>query len=114
MCQLVISKVRWTTQYAESLSQYDAAARLLHILLHYNEEWGQEIEVGKRYNLDLGLNQTDLASLVGARRGWVNHILGEWRERGLIEYKAGHITILDLPKVQQERDSRIQANYIKW
>jgi CRP/FNR family cyclic AMP-dependent transcriptional regulator len=109
MNKLLVSKVRWTAAYAETIAQYDAAGRLLHILLLYNEQFGEEIEAGKRYVLDLSLNQTGLASLVGARREWINRILQSWRERGLIEYEAGKIIILDLPRVQQERDSRIEA-----
>jgi CRP/FNR family cyclic AMP-dependent transcriptional regulator len=114
MTTLLASKVRWTAAYAEAIAQYDAAGRLLHILLLYNEQFGEEIEPGKRYVLDLSLNQTDLASLVGARREWVNRILRSWRERGLIEYDAGKIVILDLPRVQQERDSRIEAHGTEW
>jgi CRP-like cAMP-binding protein len=87
-----------------------AAGRLLHILLQYNEQLAEEVEAGKRYVLDLGLNQADLASLVGARREWVNRLLQDWRRRGLIEHQAGRITILDLPAAQRERDSRIEAN----
>ncbi len=110
MARLLVGKVRWTASYAEAIAQYDAAGRLLHILLLYNEQFGKEVEAGKRYILDLGLNQADLASLVGARREWVNRILQEWHRRGLIECKAGTITILDLPAVERERDSRIEAN----
>jgi CRP-like cAMP-binding protein len=110
MNRLLVEKTRWTAAYAETIAQFDAAGRLLHILLLYNEKMGQEIEPGKRYLLDLGLNQTDLASLVGARREWVNRLLRDWQRRGLIEVKAGQITILDLPLVEDERDSRIEAN----
>ena len=56
------------------------------------------------------MNQTDLASLVGARREWVNRILKNWRARGLIEYRQGRITILDLHAVEKERDRRIEAS----
>jgi CRP-like cAMP-binding protein len=58
-------------------------------------------------DLDLSMNQTDLASLVGARREWVNRILRDWSKRGLIEYEHGKITILDLPAVEEERGRRI-------
>lgn len=109
LAQLLVRKARWTASYAEAIAQYDAAGRLLHILLLYNERFGEEIEAEKRYVLDLGLTQADLASLVGARREWVNRILQGWRERGLIEYEAGRILILDLPAVERERDSRIEA-----
>ncbi len=114
MTRLLAAKVRWTAAYAETVAQYDCAGRLLHILLLYNEQFGEEVEAGKRYVLDLALNQADLASLVGARREWVNRILGDWRKRGLIEYGAGKIVILDLPRVKQERDSRIEARRDDW
>lgn len=110
MTQLLVSKVRWTAAYAEAIAQYDAAGRLLYILLLYNEQFGAEIEAGQRYELDLSLNQSDLASLVGVRREWINRILGDWRKRGLIEYQGGKIVILDLPRVERERDSRIEAH----
>ncbi len=107
LLKLLVEKVRWTTAYAETIAQYDTAGRLLHILLHYTEVLGKEIDAGKRYELDLSMNQADLASLVGARREWVNRILRDWSNRGLIEYEYGKITILDLPAVEQERDRRM-------
>ena len=42
----------------------------------------------------------------------MNRILQDWRKRGLIECKAGKITILDLPRVQAERDSRTEASQL--
>ncbi|UCF85675.1 MAG: Crp/Fnr family transcriptional regulator [Desulfobacteraceae bacterium] len=104
----LVEKLRWTTAYAESMAQYDTAGRLLHILLHYNEVLGKEIDAGKRYELDLSMNQADLASLVGARREWVNRILRDWSKRGLIEYRHGKITILDLVAVELERDRSME------
>ena len=110
LAKLIAQKLRWRAAYAESIAQYDAAGRLLHILLEYTTRFGEALEPGKRYILDLALNQSDLASMVGARREWVNRILSDWRKRGLLEYDNGVITILDLPRVQAERDSRIEAN----
>ena len=110
LVHLLVAKIRWTADYAATIAQYDAAGRLLHILLLYKERLGEEQVKGKRYMLNLGLNQTDLASFVGVRREWVNHMLQDWSKRGLIEYNAGKIIILDLPRVVQERDSRIEAN----
>jgi len=109
MCKQLVGKARWTSMYAQTIAQLDAAGRLLHLLLLYNDEFGQIEEEGRRSVLDLGLNQTDLASLVGARRGWINTILQNWRKRGLVEYDSGIITLLDLPRIQQERDRRIAA-----
>jgi CRP-like cAMP-binding protein len=105
----LVAKLRWTTAYAETIAQYDAAGRLLHILLLYNERFGQVQETGKRSVLDLGLNQSDLASLIGVRREWINRLLQEWAKRRLIEHDGSKIIILDLPLVIAERDSHIEA-----
>jgi CRP/FNR family transcriptional regulator, cyclic AMP receptor protein len=110
LARVIAQKLRWRSAYAESIAQFDAAGRLLHILLENTARFGEMVEPGKRYVLDLALNQSDLASMVGARREWVNRILSDWRKRGLLEYDNGLITILDLPRVQAERDSRIEAN----
>jgi len=107
--RLLTAKARRTADFAESLAQYDAAGRLLHILLHYAERFGEELETGKRFALDLNLTQSDLASLVGVQRGWINHLLQDWHKRGLIEHRAGKIFILDFPRVMAERDGRLEA-----
>lgn len=96
MCRQLAFKVRWTTAYAETIARFDAAGKLRHLLLLYNEQFGQVIEPGKKALLDLGLSQGDLATLVGTTRGWVNEILSGWRNRGLVEFEEGRITILDL------------------
>jgi len=95
------------------ITQYDAAGRFLQILLLYNEQFGKELQTGKQYELDLSLTQDDLASLVGARREWVNRILQTWRKRGLLDYRAGKIIILDLPAVQEERDRHFEAYQVE-
>lgn len=110
LMHVLVSKLRWTAAYAETIARYDAAGRLLHILLLFNERFGEEQQPGHRYLLDLGLNQTDLASLVGVRREWVNRILQYWSKTRLIEYEGGRLIILDLARVKQERDSRLETN----
>lgn len=107
MCREITKKLRWTTMYAEAIARYDTAGRLLHFLLLFNQQFGQELDPGVRYQINLGLNQSDLASLVGAKRGWINTKLGQWRQRNLLEFNKGQITILDLPRVEAERDSLI-------
>jgi CRP/FNR family cyclic AMP-dependent transcriptional regulator len=114
LSRMLSHKLRWTAAYAESIAQFDAAGRLLHIILIHNSQYGEVLEPGKRYVVDIGLNQSDLASMVGARREWINRILSEWRRRGLLEFDNGVITILDLPRVQAERDGRIEANSGDW
>lgn len=108
--RLLVRKLRWTAEFAETVAQYDAAGRLLHILLLYNDQFGEALEKGKRYKLELGLNQDDLASLVGARREWINRLLQTWQRQGWIEYQAGKIIIHDLVRMQRERDRRLEGD----
>jgi CRP-like cAMP-binding protein len=103
MCRQLVLKARRTASYAETMARFDATKRLQHLLLSYNEEFGQMVEPSKRYMLDLGLSQSDLATLAGTTRGWVNDILQKWRRRGLVEFSEGKITILDLRKLQNVR-----------
>ena len=110
LARLLARKLRWTASYAESIAQFDAAGRLLHIILLNAERYGEAHPGGQQIVVDIGLNQSDLASMVGARREWINRILSEWRRRGLLEFENGVITILDLPRVVAERDSRLEAN----
>ncbi len=110
--RLLVGKLRWTAEFAETVAQYDAAGRLLHILLLYNQQFGEAQEMNKRYVLELGLNQDDLASLVGARREWVNRLLQTWQRQGWLEYQPGKIIIHDLIRMQQERDRRLGGDSI--
>lgn len=109
LMRVLVAKTRWTAAYAETIARYDAAGRLLHILLLFNEKFGEE-KPDQTYILDLGLNQTDLASLVGVRREWVNRILQYWSKKKLVEFEGGKLVILDLARAKQERDSRLEAN----
>jgi CRP-like cAMP-binding protein len=109
LARVLSQKLRWTSAYAESIAQYDAAGRLLHIILINNDRYGSDLPGGRRL-VPMGLNQTDLASMIGARREWVNRILSDWRKRGLLEFENGEITILDVGRVQAERESRLEAN----
>ncbi len=107
MIRLLVGKLRWTTAFVETIGQYNTVGRLIQTLFHYIEKFGKEIEAGKRYEVDLSMSQADLASMVGAGRERINRILRDWSRRGLIEYKRGKITILDLPAVEKERDGLV-------
>jgi len=105
--QFLSEKLRWTTLFSHTMAQYDTAGRLLHLILHYKERFGREIVAGKAYEVDLPLNQTDLASMVGVRREWVNRLLQKWRKSGFITYRRGIVTILDLPALIAEKNRRM-------
>ena len=55
MARLLAHKLRWTAAFAESIAQFDAAGRLLHIILQHNDQYGEVMEQGTRYQVNIGL-----------------------------------------------------------
>ena len=107
----LVAKLRWTTTYAETIAQYDIETRLLILLMQYKESMGKKIEHGTSYEIDLSTNQEDLASMVGARREWVNRLFRKWSKEDLIRYNQGKITILDFAKFKEMLDERLDLYF---
>jgi CRP/FNR family transcriptional regulator len=101
--RLLARKARWTAAIAEALAQGDASVRLIRVLLLYVEQFGEAQGEG-RYVLDWGLSQSDLATLLGVRREWLNQILSQWQKRKLLILEEGKVTITNLPRLLAERD----------
>jgi len=101
--RMLARKTRWTAAIAEALAQGDASIRLVRVLLLYVEQFGEAQGEG-RYVLDWGLSQSDLATLLGVRREWLNQILSKWQKRKLLILEEGKLTILNLPHLLAERD----------
>lgn len=87
------SRVRYTTEYAESLAFLDVNGRVAKRLLELADLYGVNRERGTE--IDLGLTQRELASLVGSTRESVNKVVGTFRDLGLIEVEGQRITVLD-------------------
>ena len=75
---------------------------MLHILRMYSQQFGEE--EGDGCLLDFSLIQEAPASMVCASREWVNHLLRDWKKRGLLEHRGGRIILLDLAEIEAERD----------
>jgi CRP-like cAMP-binding protein len=63
---------------------------------------------------DLPLTQEFLAQMIGARRPSVSLVAGTLQQAGLIKYSRGHITIIDLERVQDaacECYETVKAHY---
>jgi CRP-like cAMP-binding protein len=67
--------------------------RLARKLLELAQQHGQVETEGVR--ISLSLNQSDLASLIGATRESINKALGTFRRNGYILVEQSRITIVD-------------------
>lgn len=91
--ELLSSRLRHVTEYAESLAFLDVHARLARVLLEMGERYGAPKESAVEINFDL--TQADLATMVGATRERVNRALASFRAQGLIELRGRKIVLLD-------------------
>lgn len=95
------TQVRRLTSHAGDLVFLDLAARLVKLLLRMAAETGK---AGNRITLDLRLNQSDLASMIGASRPAVNRVLHLLATQGLIEIGKHTIVLIDLPALRRRAE----------
>ena len=98
--EVLSTRLRYTTAYAESLSFLDVFGRVAAKLLELADRYGL---AGQRegIGIDLRLTQTELATWVGASRESVNKVLGAFRDQGLIETDGQRITIVDRRELER-------------
>ena len=91
--QALTVRLRYSTLQVGNLSLHDVPSRLAHKLLELAQGYGRVTPEGVQ--IDLPLNQSDLASLIGATRESTNKALGNFKRSGFIRVEQNHITIID-------------------
>lgn len=97
--QLLSGKVRRSTKQVNSMASMSVSSRLARLLLTLAQDYGQVVEDGVA--ITTKLNQTDLASLIGATRESTNKALSIFRRRDLIGRHSGRLVIRD-PQLLRE------------
>ena len=98
LVELLSSRLRHVTEYAESLAFLDVHARLARMLLEMAERYGVQKDGTE---IDFDLTQADLGTMVGATRERVNRALAAFRAQGLIELRGRKIVLLDTNRLRQ-------------
>lgn len=93
MIQILVARVRSTTNQIESLTFQDVQGRLAFELLRLAEKHGQKNKTFTEINVPL--TQGDLATIVGAARESVNKAISHLRSLNLIAIDGTSLTILD-------------------
>lgn len=91
--KLLTVRVRNSTQQVNSLASQSVSGRLARLLLRLAQDYGEAEHSGVRINANL--NDSDLASLIGASRESTNKTLSVFRRQDLIRKNDGHIIIID-------------------
>ena len=98
--EVLSARVRYTTDYAESLAFLDVYGRVAAKLLELADRYGMEKDGGE-IEIELRLTQAELAGWVGASRESVNKVLGTFRDQGLIEVEGKKISILNQRRLRR-------------
>jgi CRP/FNR family cyclic AMP-dependent transcriptional regulator len=102
--EVLSTRLRYTTIYAESLSFLDVYGRVAAKLLELADRYGLRNDGKDGINgieINLRLTQAELATWVAATRESVNKVLGTFRDQGLIQVEGQRITILDMPGLRR-------------
>ncbi|HEY3248991.1 MAG TPA: Crp/Fnr family transcriptional regulator [bacterium] len=98
LIELLSTRLRQITEYAESLAFLDIHGRVARALLQLADRHGVE---NNGVEIDFDLTQAELASMVGATRERVNRALASFRSQGLIEMRGKKIALLDAARLRQ-------------
>jgi CRP/FNR family cyclic AMP-dependent transcriptional regulator len=90
--------VRRLTEQASDLASLDLGGRLAKLLYRLAEERGR---ARHKAVLDLQLNQSEIASMVGASRPAVNRTLQSLATRGVLSVDGQVIVLHDLPALRR-------------
>lgn len=98
LLELLSTRLRQITEYAESLAFLDIHGRVAWALLQLAGRHGVDHQ---GVEIDFDMTQTELASMVGATRERVNRALASFRAQGLVEIRGRKIALLDTTKLRQ-------------
>lgn len=91
--QILCSRVRKTNQLIESDRSFSMGPKLARGILRLLQDHGGETHAGN--SIQFAISQGDLGNFVSLSRENVNRQLRDWQAEGVIEIKAGKITVLD-------------------
>jgi CRP/FNR family transcriptional regulator, cyclic AMP receptor protein len=93
------ARIRRITEMVADLAFLDLEGRLAKKLLQLADEHGQHVDGA--LEIELNLNQEELAAMVGATRSSVNRVLGWYEDQGAIERRGRRIAILDPDRLRR-------------
>jgi CRP-like cAMP-binding protein len=96
-------------EWALSLGRRDAKARTANLFCELRVRL-EIVGLADESGYALALTQTDLAECLGLTSVHVNRVLKELRESGLVEFRGGRVTILDLAGL--ERVAEFDPTYL--
>jgi CRP/FNR family cyclic AMP-dependent transcriptional regulator len=92
LLQLLCTRLRWVSEFAEESALLPVAARLARRLLSLGKLHGRETKAG----IELKVSQDEMARFLGLSRQIVNQYLQTWKASKWVGLGRGKITILSV------------------
>lgn len=99
LLQQLSRRLKRRYENVSDLAFYDIPARVARTLLTLSGQFGMPAVDGVR--VDHGLNQTELAQLVGASREAINKVLADFAGRGWVRVEARSVVLVDPARLQR-------------
>lgn len=93
------------TEYAKSMTM-GLKARILHVLLIFHERLGYQVE-DDHHVIELPIQRTELASLVGARPESISRLVRSMEAEGLLRFDKRRVRFIDMEAVQREAGAEL-------
>jgi len=81
-------------EHLVGIGRRDALARMAHFLLELGSRLAL-VGIGSKHGFDCPLTQYHLADTLGLSAVHVNRVLRQLREKGLVTFRDGHVTVHD-------------------
>lgn len=86
---------RMTQTKFRDLMMFGKPGALCSLLIRMNNSYGQQRKDGSHL-IDVKLNNSEMAEMIGATRESVNRMLSDMKKAGVIDTDSGHVLIKDL------------------
>lgn len=96
---LMSRKMRSNTEHMDSLSSQNVGGRLAKLLVKLMDDFG--LQQGTEIVLDINLNQTELASMIGATRESTNRAMRNLKKQEIVGQENGRLHVLDTGALRQ-------------
>lgn len=96
---LMSRKMRRSTQHLDSMASQNVSERLANLLIRLMDEFGTKH--GDDIVLDISLNQTELASLIGATRESTNRAMRQLKQQHIVQQENGKLLVRNYGALRQ-------------
>lgn len=101
MMQLLMRRLRTMECHLQAQLRFDVAGCLAYQINNLVQLYGERSPEGE-VSIPFPLNQSDLASLIGASRVRVNNVVMDFKRRGIISLNSDHCLVIHQPKVLEK------------